>query len=164
MTWFLRLMIVFFAVTFAVSPAMAAGLSVSRPENEFNHSARVSDGDLEKQRGGFMVGGLQVDFAINTRTLVDGITQAQTSISSLNLPGVSPSDLSQLIQVGGGNNSATLNAMAGNQALLTIVQNTKDNTLIQQFNDLALTVGGLKNFQDGVLLQQLDFHAANLTR
>ena len=157
----------FFTVLFLMlaAPVAAFASPFDSPEGDtFENSARITDNELDGMRGGFQIGGLTIDFAVNTRTLIDGITQGDIVINSLNLPGVNQADLHQVIQVGQGNNAAALDAIAQNPGLINIVQNTLDGTVIQRFNNLDISVSNLAFFRSQALTPSIDFQAVNALR
>lgn len=111
--------------------------------------ASVSDSTLSEQRGGFLfMGGVKIDFGfISTTRITDTITGLSDStsitLSTAGLNGVLPTSLQQLVQTGGANN---VNVAASNSVpinVLTVVQNTVNNALIQNQNQLDITVSNL---------------------
>jgi len=106
-------------------------------------SASTDDATLSDMRGGFVtVGGLMINFGLISQTAVDHNIVANLNVNSNGLTGNLPQTLQQLIQTGGSNQAAvTPSAMP--ITVLTIVQNTANNTLIQNYNQLDLSVSNL---------------------
>lgn len=135
-------------LTVAWVPAAQAGGITSKVDN-FNRSIPVPNSELAKMRGGFItLGGLTLEFGLQTRTVIDGVTEADIFISTNNLQNIDTNALQRVIQVGANNNAAALNELMSNPSLLTVIQNSDDNKLIQNFNVLSLDVQNLQAFQN----------------
>lgn len=133
-----------------VSPLAAQAMRAFDPNEveTFDHSEAVPDSELAKMRGGFITpGGLMIDFAITTRTLVDGAKVSDITMTAQDLQNLSSSqDLQKLIQIGGGN-SVELNELANNPNVGVVIQNSLDEKVIQQFSILDVTVQNFEQFQ-----------------
>lgn len=123
----------------------------------FSNSTRVDDATLSKQRGKFIAaGGLTIDFALQSRVLVDGLAQNDVTISSDALEAITGSNLQHIIQVGQGNTLEALNQLQQNPNVVTVIQNSQDDRIIQTLNQLDLTVSGIENFRTDQTLNSFD--------
>ena len=123
----------------------------------FNRSAEVDDSELAGMRGGFVsAGGLVIDFALSTRTVIDGVTQTDLIISSNNIDDLTAQNVKQIVQIGDNNNAETLQTLANNAAVLTLIQNSVDNKVIQNFNVLDVAVSNVSEFQANSITALVD--------
>jgi hypothetical protein len=118
-------------------------------DNPFAQMATVSDTDLADMRGGFIAGGLNISFGVDVLSLVNGTPIIQYSFTDANLPGapgvpdglqhiVSNNGLQNVIQVGNGNR--IIDSFSGFEGMLTVIQNTLDNTVIQHFSTITIDI------------------------
>lgn len=135
-----------------VTPAAAAQSAPFSPEESFDSSVPLDDGELAVLRGGFIdVSGVKLDFELVNRTIIDGIPQSEFSISTESIGQLT--ELSQtIIQVGESNEFADLTGLVDIPNLLTIVQNSQDNTLIQNLNELDLTIQNFSELRSNAAL------------
>lgn len=157
------------------------------------------DGDeLSGLRGGMRIGSLDFDFAITSKTLVDGVLQNTSTFNSSTLEKTSLKDISQdaakqlvteivpsnpvpvsVIPNGetpAGSNSpvtaatnnvplpAGVGVTINSGSLATTIQNSNDNAVIQQSNQMDLVVSNLSAMQKVNVAQQLDFLAAQTAK
>ena len=109
--------------------------------------ASISDDDLSDMRGGFLfAGGLRLDFGLTSTTAINGVIKSSFSFNTSRFNGTLPVNLQQAIQVGTGNNFTSPASAATSQTVLTLVQNTSNNAVIQSSNVLNLSVSNLANF------------------
>ena len=121
--------------------------------------ASVSDDVLSNTRGGFIsVSGLKINFGLYTQTLVNNALSTSAAFSTTGLNGSMPSNLQQLVQTGN-NNVAAVTSTSAPINVLTVVQNTADNQLIQNINVLDITVSNMAAFRN----QQIGNNARFLT-
>lgn len=172
----------------------------------FSDSNKVSGDELAVMRGGLRIGALNFDFAITSRTLVDGVLQHTSTITSdileknnalkISMPtaqklaasivpvtitpsGNGTTDNSSPVNVTNNNETGTpdsqsltqsINLPAGvgvimnSETLATTIQNSNDNAVIQQFNQMDITVSNLSEIQKLNIAQQLDFQSINSIR
>lgn len=118
-------------------------------DNPFAHMATVSDADLNEMRGGFIAGGLNISFGVDVLSMVNGTPVIQYSFTDANLPGapvvpgglqhiIANNGLQNVIQVGDGNQ--IINSFAGFEGMLTVIQNTLDNTVIQHLSTITIDI------------------------
>lgn len=133
---------------------------------DFSASPTVPDSELAQLRGGFVsLSGITVDFALNTRAIVDGTPISDVSINSNNLGSITDPGLRQVVQVGQGDASAALNALAQNPSILTFTQVNGNNRVIQQLTTLDLQINGSQSaLRTQSLAPQLDFQAVQALR
>ncbi len=115
------------------------GFAAERP---YLWSPQVDDDILKDVRGGVLLSsGYMVDFAIEMTTMVDGVTEARSVISSDVVNSLANSAAGSVIQLGDGN---TISPEVYDQITnyVTVVQNTKPDTLIQQLIDGEITIQG----------------------
>lgn len=131
----------------------------------FDVASTVSDEELSTQRGGFItMGGMMIEFGLTTRTIIDGITQNDISISSESLQQITPEALRQVTQIGPNNNIAALDALANNPGLLNVIQNSSNDKLIQNLSTLDIDVSNVSNFREQQLTGLVDFQAVEALR
>jgi hypothetical protein len=125
--------------------------------------APLPDEVLEKERGGFVApGGLRIDFTLTSRTLVNGNLERDVALLSNQLSNVQADQLRQVIQIGQNNQFHNVQEVIDNPAVTTIIQNSLDGTVIQNFNILDLNVNNLSQFQastpiDNAIQDQVTF-------
>lgn len=121
-------------------------------DNPFANMDTVSDTDLADMRGGFIAGGLNISFGVDVLSLVNGTPVIQYSFTDANLPSapvvpaglqhiVDNNGLQNVIQVGDGNQ--IINSFGGFDGMLTVIQNTMDNTVIQHFSTITLDISAV---------------------
>ena len=121
-------------------------------DNPFAQMATVSDSDLADMRGGFIAGGLNISFGVDVLSLVNGAPVIQYSFTDANLPGapsvpaglqhmITNNGLQNVVQVGEGNQ--IINSFSGFDGMLTVIQNTLDNTVIQHFSTITLNINAV---------------------
>lgn len=136
----------------ATASALDAGDQGFADDNPFAHIATVSDQDLAEMRGGFIAGGLNISFGIDVLSMVNGTPVIQYSFTDANLPGapvvpaglqhiIANNGLQTIIQVGPGNQ--IINSFSGFEGMLTVIQNTLDNTIIQHLSMITLNISAV---------------------
>lgn len=157
------------AIAFSVYLSVAGSARANQVDDIFNPADeygftdenRVSSEDLSGMRGGFMIGGLEINFAITTRTLVDGILQHTTTLTTNNMS--SGHEVNQALVNNGtllpGTSNVTVESVISNQAVITTIQNTTDGAVIQQFNQMDVNVSNMAALQAANLAPQIDFQA-----
>ena len=121
----------------------------------------IPDQELAKMRGGFITSdGLNINVGLERLVMIDGTikTQFNLDLSGLNQnSGKSsslPSDQNNMIQLiqNGENNLVTPDVPANfGGGALTIIQNSQDNKLIQNFTTLQIDVSGMSQFRTNSL-------------
>lgn len=131
-----------------------------------NNDNRVGADELADMRGGFSVGGLDFDFAITSTTMIDGIMQHTSTITSAGLTTVT--EVQQLAAGLTAENLAQANSavttVLDNDALITTIQNDVDNAIIQQINEIDITVSNLKAVQNLNARSQFNVQATQALR
>ncbi len=133
----------------ATATVLNGGVAGFADDNPFANMATVSDADLNDMRGGFIAGGLNISFGIDVLSMVNGTPVIQYSFTDANLPGapivpgglqhiIANSGLQNVIQVGEGNQ--IINSFAGFEGMLTVIQNTLDNTVIQHLSTITIDI------------------------
>lgn len=147
--WFLFRSFLFVAI---LGSCFSSNTVYARPASPvFSQILPVKDTVLERMRGGFSIQGMNYSIGITSATYINGalvgtqafysslqsqitkITSGSTSVQATNSGTVS------LTQVGAGN-SSSLNLKNPPQALLTEIQNTMNNVLIQHYTGLNLAI------------------------
>ncbi|TRW95884.1 hypothetical protein [Candidatus Methylobacter oryzae] len=124
------------AILSGVACQLFAGESSTVSPQRFSGWERVSDSELDRLRGGFVLAnGVSVDFSLDRITSLNG---AVVSSSFFQTPG----NVS-LFQNGELNQASELSRSAG---LGSIIQNNLDNQSISTINSINITVSHLKNF------------------
>ncbi len=117
--------------------------------NPFANLETVNDSDLAEMRGGFNAGGLNISFGIDVVTLIDGVPAIAYNFTDADLPGapvvpdglnhiIANHGLQNVIQVGEGNQ--IINSFSGFEGMLTVIQNTLDNTVIQHLSTVTINI------------------------
>ena len=146
-------------ISAATPAAQARGMA---GQDSFSRSEALSDNELAGLRGGFIsVGGLTIDFALNTRVLVDGVTQSSFTINSSSLDDLLPENLQRIVTVGQNNTNEALDELMRDPSVLTVIQNSEDNRVIQTFNQLDVTVSNTESFIQAHTTQGMDFQQVN---
>lgn len=125
--------------------AMATGQTIA------SHDV-VEEEILEEQRGGFIsVGGLQVDFGFEFRTIVNGMPQL-TSVLTLNDiisgNGAVP-NLNTISVVGADGGLTDIIHAAGPDGISATILNSQDGVQIENISTLAIDIIGLRNVHRG---------------
>lgn len=118
-------------------------------DNPFANFDTVSDAELAEMRGGFNAGGLNISFGVDVLTMIDGVPVIAYSFTDANLPGapvvpgglqhiIANHGLQNFIQVGPGNE--IISSFSGFEGMLTVIQNTLDNTLIQHLSTITIDI------------------------
>jgi hypothetical protein len=118
-------------------------------DNPFANFDTVSDAELAEMRGGFNAGGLNISFGVDVLTMIDGVPVIAYSFTDANLPGapvvpgglqhiVANYGLQNIIRVGPGNE--IISSFSGFEGVLTVIQNTLDNTLIQHLSTITIDI------------------------
>lgn len=117
-------------------------------DDESFDTASISDDTLSGMRGGFIsVSGLVINFGLYSQTAVNNNIVSNLTVSTSGLNGSLPGNLQQMIQAGSGN-QAPISSSSMPINVLTVVQNTTDNQIIQNANVLDLTVSNISAFRD----------------
>lgn len=147
-----------------VTKAKSAGTKVAKKtrkktfrDGESFETASVSDDTLSGMRGGFIsVSGLQINFGLYSQTMVNNNIVSNLTISTDGLNGILPGNLQQLIQTGN-SNQAGVSSSSVPINVLTVVQNTTDNQIIQNANILDITVSNISAYRDQQINNNLRF-------
>ena len=144
-----------FAASFATGDSMAESPFTADGDDNFGdfaNSVPLEDGELDKLRGGFIdVNGAKIDFELVNRTIIDGVVRNEFSLSTENINQLS--DINQnIIQVGNSNELAQLNDLVDISNIMTVVQNSNDGTLIQNLNELDITLQNFGEIQSNAAL------------
>jgi len=135
--------------TATTASAMPAGLG----KRDSFGVAPVSNQELSKIRGGFIApGGLVIDFALSNQTIINGELLNEISINSAELTSIDVKNLQQFIQIGQSNDFGSLDEILGSAGLVTVIQNTLDETVIQTISSLDVTVENFNEYQNSVPL------------
>ena len=122
---------------------------------------KVPDQELAKLRGGFITSdGLNINVGLERLVMIDGSVKTRFNLDLSGLgrspagPTPLPGNQSKLIQLvqNGGHNVVTADVpddFAG--GALTIIQNSLDNKLIQNFTMLQIDVSGMAQFRTNAL-------------
>lgn len=119
------------------TPALADGLETWQA---------VSDAELDDMRGGFLSApGVEISFGIETSVLINGVLQTSTVFNvddaAQALQDSASGAIVNLVQNGPGN-SFPAEGLGLSSGVLTVIQNSLDNQLIQNLTtiDVAVTV------------------------
>lgn len=129
-------------------------------DSAFHAENRVEDNELSKMRGGFLVNGLQIDFALTTQTIIDGVLRKEVKVESNQPNSIPEGGLHTLVQVGTNNKAIPLEQFAGVPAIINVVQNSKDNTVIQNLTLLDMEVSNLTLLRTRALVPQINYQSA----
>jgi hypothetical protein len=158
-----KLLMASVVVAYSASPTLAMPGRVLQGEG-FN-SPPLGNAQLAQLRGGFIApGGLTIDFSLTSQTLVDGVIQRDLTLNSKQLQNIDVQQLKQVIQIGANNNFESLDALRDNPGLVTVIQNTRDAAVIQNFNTLDLQVNNFREFRNNIQLDTMLNSAPSLLR
>ena len=154
MLYKLSTFIVFLIVTaITINPAY----SFSSKAPLFN-AQPIDDSDLDNLRGGFItVGGMQVDFGLTSTTVVNGDEYSSISVNSQSFQNLTQEEFFNVVQVGG-NNYFKVENVTNPYALVTVIQNSLNDTDIKNFNLLDLTVTGIDVIRTQSTLSQINYN------
>lgn len=140
---------------------VAAGLSLAAwtgedahammPAHEFfTEEAKVSDGELDTVRGKFIrVGSLEVKFGLTVGTYINGAIVQDFRLDANAVPnGIQPDNLIRQIQIGPDNSTVSPTQFSDVPGLVSVIQNSLDNQLIQQLNLLDAEISGFGGFKN----------------
>lgn len=137
-------------------------LSRGEMSASFEVASAVADEDLAEMRGGMITAdGLKIDFSLTTQMLVNNVLQHQFQVTSDTANEIDPKDLITVIQLGQNNISLPVEQIKDLPGAISIIQNTLDDQLIQQFNILDVTVNGQNNFKQQVRTPLMNFMNVN---
>jgi predicted phage tail protein len=151
----------------------AAGPALAGPEL-LDELQAVNDRELDSMRGGYASsGGLEISFGIEQAVFIDGILQAVTTFNSASVAGNLPN--SRLVGQNTGLISASgvqlvlggvasMDAEAIRSNLITVVQNSQDNTIIDNITQINATVSSLGIYREMNLLSSLQQQLINSRR
>ncbi len=123
-------------------------------ENPFQELAVVSNDILKETRGAFITSsGLIVDFGLITQTIVDSevINQSEIIGNTDAIKALNAKDLQQLITVTGDEVSVQGISSDSLPAILTVIQNSANDKVIQNLTTLNLDVSNLRAFKNQAL-------------
>ncbi len=127
------------------------------PFAEVAQNNAVSNEDLSEMRGAFVSSnGMVIDFGLVTQTVINGNPVSQLEITSGQLNQINPSDLQKLIQVTEQSVDVRQLGIDDLPGVLTVIQNSANDQLIQNFNILNLEVENLGNFRSQALVPQIN--------
>jgi len=165
--------------------------SMAAEMDPFADMEAVSDEELDSMRGGYSFNGININFAIDMRTFVNGQEYQRTTMAvqgqevsltktvyvdevenntNVDNPGGTPTpvittsadNLRTLIQNGGGNDAPAINDLDFN-GIATLVQNTVDGAVIQQLTTVDLSVFDASNaIKANNLFRGLQLHGSGL--
>jgi hypothetical protein len=137
-----------------ISAAPVMAMEPLPAEDDLFGMAPVGDNELSKHRGGFITpGGLQLDFALTTSTIINGELQRSLTVASNSLQNLTTEQMRQVIQIGDNNNFDNVDAVLNNPSVTTVIQNSLDGTVIQNFNTLDLNVDNLNAMRANIPVQ-----------
>lgn len=141
------------SATLALTLLASAAVAFDELDEDIFGVDPVQDEQLAEMRGGFItVGGLQLDFALKNRTIVNGQELNNFILESTNMSEINSQNLQQVIQVGDGNQFESIDALMEIPGLVTVIQNSLSDTKIQNFNELDIVVNNFAEFQNNAPL------------
>lgn len=115
--------------------------------------APVADEELAEVRGTFIpIGGLLIDFALSNETIINGQTVSGITLSSAELASAELENLHRFIQIGENNKFESVAEILNSAGLVTVIQNSLDETVIQNLSQLDVTVQNFNEYQNNVPL------------
>lgn len=118
-------------------------------------TASISDDTLSDMRGGFIsVSGLRINFGLYSQTTVNNNIVSNLTVSTNGLNGILPQNLNQLIQTGSSNQASVASSSVPIN-VVTVVQNTVDNQIIQNANVLDITVSNMAAYREAQINNNL---------
>ena len=138
----------------------------SNDGQDFTSVQRLGDSELDVMRGGFITSnGMHIDFNLVTRTLVDNTVLQETIIDSRTLASIDPNSLRTIVQIGEQNISSLAAVEAfQNPGVISVIQNTLNDKVIQSLNILDVNVTNVGNFNLQALVPLIDAQAVAALR
>lgn len=126
--------------------------------DDFDASQRISDDELAELRGGFVTSdGLEINVGLEQLVLINGTLQSASGVD-LSTPS-READAGKIINTiqHGANNSISDDVLARfGDGLFTIIQNSADGQLIQNYTVLNVAVSNASMFRADALGEALD--------
>lgn len=140
-------------VALSVALASPAALALDELDEDIFGVAPVEDEALAEMRGGFItVGGLQIDFALKSRTVINGQEMNNFILESANLDAISQANLQRVIEVGENNTFESIDKLMEIPGLVTLIGNTLNDATIQNFNELEVGINNFGEYQNNAPL------------
>ncbi len=131
----------------------------------FGAENKVSDEELSGMRGAYIdANGLEVNFTLTTQTIIDGRVVHEVRLTPQVTPTFNVNDLSKLVRVGEGNIAYPQELLNDANRIMTVIQNTNDNTVIQNLNLLDLEVDNVQDFYNQQMTGMVNFSAVRALR
>lgn len=112
----------------------------------------LSNNELSEVRGAYLnAGGLLIEFGMSSTTLIDGIVQRDIQFGTSSGETIDSSQIKQVIQVGDNNAQIPQEVIDGLPDMVTIIQNSEDNRVIQNITNLDVQVSNARVYFDGNL-------------
>ncbi len=144
------------AVTLLVIGVLPPSQAVEGWAEELRNAPALGDPDLEAIRGGFETDtGMQISFGVEQITSINGVLQARMAffVPDLTDPaGVTTDEWASKVIQNGPGNTFTLNPTEQIPSqVLTIIQNSLDQQVIQHLTVVDLTLSGVSVGRDAYL-------------
>lgn len=130
-------------------------------DRQFAGAFPLEDSELAELRGGFVFGELTIDFGLISNTFVDGGLVNETALDSNSYQQALVDGLTTIIQVGNQNAVIDTGLLDSLPGLVTVIQNSTSDTIIQQVDIIDLKAVGLDDFTVQNLSPLLDYQTAN---
>lgn len=143
-------------ITFRTVPAVLAGLAVLvgtpraiAAEDPFAGFAAVGAGELADQRGGMMIGGIAIDFAVVVRTAISDAAHRQLALETTLLPTASapvpaPMPAAQTTVAALGVATRVVQQVSADQ-LQTLISNAANGVSVSQSTTIDATLPTLRH-------------------
>jgi hypothetical protein len=107
----------------------------------------VSNHELDTIRGGFLMSnGMVVDIGLFTQTIIDGVVVDEMMFKESDLAAVNSYALQKIIEVNGSGSSVSKLTLSDVPQLLTVIQNSRDNVVINNATVLNIDVTNASRF------------------
>lgn len=154
--------IAYFSLLMAILPLKGWAMPIEKECCEmFAH--KLDDTTLDTMRGGFITSnGMHIDFQLVTRSMVDNAILQETMIDSRALNNIDLNSLRTIVQVGDQNLSSLSAAdVLQNPQVLSVIQNTLNDKVIQNLSVLDVNVTNVRNFNIQALVPIIDNQAVS---
>lgn len=168
LTWLGHVLSLILGVSLTVGSVYAA-----EPADPLNNLAVIPDQELAKMRGGFITAdGLEVSLGFQQLVMINGVLKTTLNMDLTGLGGNSngqgsaldQNKMIQLIQNGNHNSVSPDIAKNFSAGALTLIQNSLDTQLIQNFNVLNVDVSKFSQFRSNALGQSLNLELVRSLR
>lgn len=111
------------------------------------YATTISNDNLENIRGGFMTSnGMLIDIGLFSQTILNGVIIDEHSIDKKDLASINTQELQRIIKVNETGGSVSTLQLSDTPQLLTVIQNSQNNAMINNATILNIDVSNTNRF------------------